>query len=82
MSESPAFFAISDLHVAVDGKEILCGVGLRMGLGEVHVLWKGRIVTSGVRELVDRLRDEGYGPLFAELELADEAEPVAARGER
>jgi Fe-S cluster assembly ATP-binding protein len=47
----------------------------------VHVLSKGRIVTSGGRELVDRLQDEGYDPLFAELGLADEAEPVAARGE-
>ena len=48
----------------------------------VHVLSKGRIVTSGGRELVDRLQDEGYDPLFAELGLADEAEADAAGGER
>jgi Fe-S cluster assembly ATP-binding protein len=39
----------------------------------VHVLWKGRIVTSGGRELVDRLLEEGYDPLFAELGLAERA---------
>jgi Fe-S cluster assembly ATP-binding protein len=39
----------------------------------VHVLWKGRIVTSGGRDLVDRLQDEGYDPLFAELGLREEA---------
>src|SRR5436190_5109181 len=38
MSESPIFFEIRNLHAAVDGKEILRGVGLRMGLGEVHAL--------------------------------------------
>ncbi len=47
----------------------------------VHVLWRGRIVTSGGRELVDRLLEEGYDPLFAELGLR-EAEAVPAGTER
>jgi Fe-S cluster assembly ATP-binding protein len=46
----------------------------------VHVLWRGRIVTSGGQELVDRLQEEGYAPLLAELGLTEEA--VAASGER
>ncbi|HZR98589.1 MAG TPA: Fe-S cluster assembly ATPase SufC [Chloroflexota bacterium] len=44
----------------------------------VHVLWRGRIVTSGGRELVDRLLEEGYDPLFAELGLKAEQGAVAA----
>jgi Fe-S cluster assembly ATP-binding protein len=46
----------------------------------VHVLWRGRIVTSGGQELVDRLQEQGYVPLLAELGLTEEA--VAASGER
>ncbi len=46
----------------------------------VHVLWRGRIVTSGGQELVDRLQEEGYAPLLAELGLTEEA--VADSGER
>src|SRR5690242_19964424 len=38
MSESPPFLEIRDLHAAVDGQEILRGIGLRMGQGEVHAL--------------------------------------------
>jgi Fe-S cluster assembly ATP-binding protein len=44
----------------------------------VHVLWRGRIVTSGGRELVDRLLEEGYDPLFAELGLNVEEGAVTA----
>ena len=48
----------------------------------VHVLWRGRIVTSGGQELVDRLLEEGYEPLFAELGVGEGADAVAAGGER
>jgi len=44
----------------------------------VHVLSKGRVVTSGGRELADRLEEEGFEPLFAELGLREET--VAASG--
>ncbi len=37
-SESQALFAIEDLHVAVEGHEILRGVELVVGAGEVHAL--------------------------------------------
>jgi Fe-S cluster assembly ATP-binding protein len=42
----------------------------------VHVLWRGRIATSGGRELVDRLLEEGYDPLLAELGLVEAAGAV------
>jgi Fe-S cluster assembly ATP-binding protein len=47
----------------------------------VHVLYRGRIVTSGGRELADRLQAEGYDPLLAELGLV-EGTAAAAGGER
>ncbi len=46
----------------------------------VHVLSKGRVVASGGRDLADRLQEEGFEPLFAELGIRDEAEAAAARG--
>jgi Fe-S cluster assembly ATP-binding protein len=51
----------------------------------VHVLARGRIVTSGGPELAHRLEKEGYAPLLAESGLkptADEAvaPPVAPTG--
>ena len=39
----------------------------------VHVLYRGRIAQSGGRELADRLQDEGYDPLLAELGLTEGA---------
>jgi Fe-S cluster assembly ATP-binding protein len=47
----------------------------------VHVLYRGRIVQSGGRELSDRLQDEGYDPLLVELGLVESA-AAAAGGER
>ena len=35
---APPLFAIEDLHVAVDGAEILRGVDLTVGAGEIHAL--------------------------------------------
>jgi Fe-S cluster assembly ATP-binding protein len=35
---TPPLFEVEDLHVAVDGKEILRGVDLLVGVGEVHAL--------------------------------------------
>ncbi|MFM8934945.1 MAG: hypothetical protein ACKOGF_03440, partial [Candidatus Limnocylindrus sp.] len=51
----------------------------------VHVLARGRIVTSGGPELAHRLEKEGYAPILAESGLeatADEAAapPVAPAG--
>jgi Fe-S cluster assembly ATP-binding protein len=40
----------------------------------VHVLAKGRIVLSGGPELAIRLEKEGYGPVFHEAGLPDEAQ--------
>jgi Fe-S cluster assembly ATP-binding protein len=40
----------------------------------VHVLAKGRIVMSGGPELAIRLEEEGYGPVFREAGLEEEAE--------
>jgi Fe-S cluster assembly ATP-binding protein len=37
----------------------------------VHVLYRGKVVKSGGRELTDRLLEEGYDPLMAELGLAE-----------
>ncbi|MBX5490985.1 MAG: Fe-S cluster assembly ATPase SufC [Chloroflexi bacterium] len=47
----------------------------------VHVLYRGRIVKSGGRELADRLQEEGYDPLLAELGLVA-GTAAAAGGER
>jgi hypothetical protein len=51
----------------------------------VHVLARGRIVTSGGPELAHRLEKEGYAPILAENGIkptADEAvaPPVAPAG--
>jgi len=34
---------IKDLHVSVDGNEILKGINLSVGTGEVHPFGKGRL---------------------------------------
>jgi Fe-S cluster assembly ATP-binding protein len=46
----------------------------------VHVLSRGRVVASGGRELADRLQEEGFESLFAELGIRDEVEAAAASG--
>ncbi len=38
MTETPVMLAIEDLHVTVDGKEILRGLDLRVAAGEVHAI--------------------------------------------
>jgi len=38
MTQEPVMLAIEDLHVAVDGKEILRGLDLRVAAGEVHAI--------------------------------------------
>jgi len=38
MTQKPIMLAIEDLHVTVDGKEILRGLDLRVGAGEVHAI--------------------------------------------
>jgi len=38
MAQAPVMLAIEDLHVAVDGKEILRGLDLRVAAGEVHAI--------------------------------------------
>jgi Fe-S cluster assembly ATP-binding protein len=51
----------------------------------VHVLAKGRIITSGGRDLALRLEEEGYAPILraAGLEAeAEEAEPAEVESER
>jgi Fe-S cluster assembly ATP-binding protein len=39
----------------------------------VHVLARGRIVTSGGRELALRLEEEGYGPVLREAGFEESA---------
>jgi Fe-S cluster assembly ATP-binding protein len=39
----------------------------------VHVLARGRIITSGGRELAIRLEQEGYAPILREAGLDEEA---------
>jgi hypothetical protein len=44
----------------------------------VHVLAKGRIITSGGRDLAVRLEQEGYAPVLREAGLEPTAEDAAS----
>ena len=51
---------IKNLHASVEGKEILRGVNLTIGDGEVHVLMKGEIVREGDASLGYEIEERGF----------------------